>query len=152
MIHKAKISDASQIHQLINSWAKRGKVMERSLNYIYENIRDFWVYTQDMEIIACCAFSVVGWQDLGEIKSLVVAKKFQHRNIGKKLVKKCIGEAVGLGVKNIFALTFIPLFFNKLGFKKIDKKELPHKIWSDCINCADFPDCCEEAVNMKVKC
>ena len=125
--------------------------MERSLNYIYEHIRDFWVYTQGKQIVGCCALSMVGWQDLGEVKSLAIAKGFQGRGIGKKLVLECISEARRLGISNIFALTFVPKFFKKIGFKKISRKKLPHKIWSDCIHCMDFPNCSEEAVILRLK-
>jgi amino-acid N-acetyltransferase len=150
MIRKAKISDAKQLYALINSWAKKGKVLERSLNYLYEAIRDFWVYEDKRKIVGCCALHVVGWQDLGEIKSLVVAKKYQGRGIGKQLVEKCLQEARSLGIKNIFALTFVTSFFKKLGFKAINRKDLPHKIWSDCVNCVYFPDCHEEALIFKL--
>ena len=40
----------------------------------------------------------------------------------------------------------LPEFFEKIGFKRIDKSELPHKIWSDCIDCPHFPDCSEVAL------
>ncbi|MCF7907763.1 MAG: N-acetyltransferase [Candidatus Omnitrophica bacterium] len=151
MIRKATLTDSKKIQALINAWAKEGRVLERSLNYIYEHIRDFWVYTQGKRIIGCCALSVVGWQDLGEVKSLAIAKSFQGRGIGKKLVLKCLEEARRLEVSNIFALTFVPQFFKKLGFKKISRKKLPHKIWSDCIHCMSFPNCSEEAVILKLK-
>ena len=134
MIRKARITDGKQIQNLVNAWAKKGKVLERSLNYIYENLRDFWVYREDKQLVACCGLHIVGWQDLAEIKSLVVEKGFQGKGIGAKLVKKCLVEAESLGVKNVFALTFQPAFFQKLGFKSIDRKKLPHKIWSDCIH------------------
>jgi amino-acid N-acetyltransferase len=80
-----------------------------------------------------------------------VSEKFQGHGIGRRLVKECLKEAAELGVKNIFALTFIPGFFKKLGFRAIQRKKLPHKIWSDCINCIYFPDCSEEAVIYRVK-
>lgn len=150
MIRKAKINDAKEINSLINFWAKEGRVLERPLNYVYENIRDFWVCEKENKIIACCAFSVVGWEELGEVKSLVVSRKFQRKGIGGKLVKKCIVEAKLLGIKNIFALTFVPEFFKKLGFRNTDRRKLPHKIWTDCINCKCFPDCSEEAVILKI--
>lgn len=150
-IRKAKIIDAKEIYSLISSWSQEGKVLERSLNYIYENIRDFWVYETKGKIIASCALHVVGWQDLGEIKSLVVSKKFQDKGIGTKLVSHCIKEAKGIGIKKVFALTFVPRFFKKLGFHAIDRKELPHKIWSDCVNCVYFPDCQEKAVILHLK-
>ena len=150
MIRKAKISDSKQIYTLINAWAKKGKVLRRSLNYVYENIRNFWVFTQDKKIVGCCALGVVGWEDLAEIKSLAVSNKHQGEGIGANLVKSCLEEAKLLGVKNVFALTFAPGFFKKFGFKKTSRKKLPHKIWSDCINCVHFPKCKEEAVIIKI--
>jgi len=151
MIRKAKITDAKEIYSLINSWSKKGKVLGRSLNYIYENIRDFWVYEDKKKIIGSCALHTVGWEDLGEVKSLVVLEKFQHHKIGTKLVDHCIEEAKSLGIRNVFALTFVPKFFKKLGFKQIEMKELPHKIWNDCVDCVYFPDCQEIAVILKLK-
>jgi len=149
MIRKARISDAKAIHRLIRAWASRGRLLERPLNDIFENIRDFWVCLQGSRVVACCALHVVGWQKLGEIKSLAIAEKHQGKGIGRELVKRCVAEAASLGISNIFALTFVPAFFKKIGFKKISRKELPHKIWSDCLNCTYFPDCKEEAVMLK---
>ena len=151
MIRKAKISDAKEIYSLIHFWAKKRKVLERSLNTIYENIRDFWIYENKGKIIGCCALHIVGWQDMAEIKSLVIAKNHQGKGIGAMLVKKCLDEAKTLEIKQIFALTFEPKFFKRLGFKTIDKNKLPHKIWSDCINCFYFPNCDEQAVILKAK-
>lgn len=150
-IRKATITDAKEIYALIDSWSQEGKVLKRSLNYVYENIRDFWVYEVKNKIAGACALHVVGWQDLGEIKSLIVSKKIQGKGIGTKLVSQCLKEAKSLGIKNIFALTFVPLFFKTLGFREIDRKDLPHKIWSDCVDCIYFPDCQEKAVILHLK-
>lgn len=151
MIRKARIADAQHIYSLINFWAKEGKVLERSLTYIYEHIRDFWVCEEKKKIVACCALHIVGWQNLGEVKSLVVAKQFQRKGIGRTLVDKCREEARSLGIRKVFALTFCPEFFKGLGFKVIALKELPHKIWSECVNCVSFPDCKEIAVIREVE-
>ncbi len=150
-IRKAKITDAKEIYSLIDSWSQEGRVLKRSLNYVYENIRDFWIYETGSRIGGACALHVVGWQDLGEIKSLVVSKTSQDKGIGTKLVSQCIKEAKTIGIKSIFALTFVPQFFKKLGFQKIDRKNLPHKIWSDCVDCIYFPDCQEKAVILHLK-
>jgi amino-acid N-acetyltransferase len=151
MIRKAKISDAKQIQALIQLWAKKGKMLERPLNYVYENIRDFWVFEADNKIVGCCALHIVGWESLAEIKSLAVAPKYQGRGIARALLESCLDEAKSLNLDKIFALTFVLKFFQKLGFKKTDRNKLPHKIWSDCINCTFFPDCHEEAVIINVK-
>jgi amino-acid N-acetyltransferase len=51
-----------------------------------------------------------------------------------------------LGVKRAFTLTYRPEFFERFGFKKVDKAVLPHKIWTDCLSCVKFPDCGELAL------
>ncbi len=144
-IRKATISDIKPIHKLINEFAKKGLMLPRSLNELYENIRDFVIAEDKEEILGVCALHIL-WEDLAEIRSLLVKKEFQNKGIGKKLVKKCIKEANQFGIKRIFVLTYIPDFFKKLGFSEIDKTKLPQKIWGDCIKCPKFPECDEVAL------
>ena len=151
MLRKAKLNDARKIYNLIHFWAQRGACLERSLNYIYEHTRDFTVYEENRKIVGVCALHLVGWNDLAEIKSLVVDKKYQNKGIGRSLVSVCIKEAKGLGAKSVFALTFIGPFFKKMGFRKISKDNLPHKIWSECVHCVYFPNCQEEAFVLNLK-
>jgi len=146
MIRKAKIKEAKQIQGLINYYAAKNLMFSRPLNEIYENIRDFWVNKEHNKINSCCGLHIIGWEKLAEIKSLAVCKKKQRKGIAKSLVNKCFEEAKELGVKKIFVLTYVPSFFKKLGFKKISKSKLPHKIWAECCKCPRFPDCDEEAL------
>lgn len=145
-IRKADINDTKQIQGLINFYAERNLMISRSLNEIYENIRDFWVFQEKKKIIGCCGLHVIGWEQLAEIKSLAVDKTKQKKGIGKSLVKVCLDEAKDLKIKKVFALTYVPRFFKKLGFKRISKSNLPHKIWAECCNCPKFPGCEEEAL------
>jgi amino-acid N-acetyltransferase len=62
------------------------------------------------------------------------------------LVEVCIEEAKQLNIPRIFLLTYQDMFFTKCGFILVDKKELPQKIWSDCIRCPKFPECDEIAM------
>lgn len=145
MIRKARIADIKEIQGLINSFAKQDLMLPRSLNELYENIRDFWVAEERKKIVGCCALHI-SWDDLAEIKSLAVAKLYQGRGFGKELVQSCINEARELGAKRIFALTYKPDYFKKLGFKRVKNADLPHKIWAECINCCKFPNCQEIAL------
>ncbi len=142
---KPRVSEAGGIQKLINYYAKKDEMLPRAINDIYETIRDFHVYEEDSRILACCAIHV-DWEDLAEIRSLAVEEGRHGRGIGKHLVKSCIDDARELGVTKIFALTYIPKYFEKFGFHEISKDELPRKIWSDCIKCPKFPDCDELAV------
>ncbi len=145
MIRKANIQDVKHLQKLIKFYAERDEMLPRSLNELYENIRDFFIFEQNKKIIGCCALHVC-WQDLGEIKSLAVLKSEHGKEIGKRLLLACLKEARTLRLKKIFALTYKPLYFEKFGFLEIEKALLPHKIWIDCIKCVKFPDCNEVAL------
>lgn len=142
MLRRAKSTDVSRIKELIDSFANEGAMLPRSLNELYESLRDFWVYEEEGRIIACGALHP-SWEDLAEVKSLAVDRDRQRRGIGAKILQACLSEAGDLGIRRIFALTYQPHFFRKQGFRIINKSDLPHKIWSECIKCPHFPDCRE---------
>ncbi|MCE5199248.1 MAG: N-acetyltransferase [Armatimonadota bacterium] len=145
MIRKAKVPDVPELQKLINFFAERDEMLPRSLNTMYESIRDFVVMEIDGRIVGCCALHVT-WGDLAEIKSLAVDQHFQGKGLGRELVQTCLNDARDMGIPKVFALTYVPGFFEALGFQHTDKGTLPHKIWSECINCHKFPNCGEEAV------
>jgi len=145
MIRRAVVKDVKQIQKIIKFYAERDEMLPRSLSELYENIRDFFVFEQNRKVIGCAALHVC-WQDLGEVKSLAVLSARQHKGIGKKLLLACLKEAESLGLKKIFALTYKPSYFEQFGFREIEKKDLPQKIWVDCIKCVKFPDCNEVAL------
>jgi len=145
MLRKAKIKDIKRIQELICFFAEQDIMLPRSLNELYENIRDFWVYEDKGKVFGCAALHI-SWDDLAEVKSLAVAKNKQGKGIGTDLVLTCLAEAQVVGAKKIFVLTYKPGFFKKLGFKKIKHESLPHKIWAECINCCKFPNCQEIAL------
>jgi amino-acid N-acetyltransferase len=149
MIRKAKISEAQVIHHLINEYAAENLMLPISLSQVYEHIRDYFVAEENGKVIGCCGLKIA-WEDLAEIRSLAVSKEALKKGYGKSLVQKALEEAVTLGVKKVFCLTTNPQFFEKLGFKIIDKSQLPQKIWADCIACSKFPHCDEVALILKV--
>ncbi len=146
MIRSARMVDVKNIHTLINSFAGDGLLLNRSISSLYDKLRDFVVYTDaDNILLGVCALQIT-WENLAEIRSLAVKEEVQGQGIGGQLVRCCLDEAERIGIERIFTLTYQPGFFRKLGFVGIDKKELPHKIWSDCIHCHKFPDCDEDAL------
>ncbi|MEJ7620803.1 MAG: N-acetyltransferase [Aquificaceae bacterium] len=145
VIRKAKLKDAGEIYNLINQYAKEGILLPRSLNSIYENIRDFWVCEENGRLVGCAALHIV-WEDLAEIKSLAVSEEHKGKGIGTMLVEECLKEAEELGVKRVFVLTYAQGFFSKLNFEEVEKIKLPHKVWGECINCVKFPSCDEIAM------
>ncbi len=145
MIRKARLTDVKEIQALVNQYADSGEMLPRTLNELYEHLRDFHVYEEDGELCGACALHV-SWDGLAEIRSLAVRKDRVKRGIGSELVRQCLSEAASLQVQHVFVLTYQDGFFRKLGFTDVDKKELPHKIWTDCLNCVKFPNCDESAL------
>lgn len=149
MIRKAALFDTREIHRLLLDFAKDGLLLPRSLVEIYEGIRDFHVFVENDRIAGVVALSIY-WENLAEVRSLAVHADCGGRGIGRKLVQACLDEARQLGIGQVFALTYQPEFFTRLGFRQIDKSELPQKIWRDCMKCAKFPDCDEIAFSIAV--
>ncbi len=146
MIRKARMEDIKQIHGLLTYYADRKLLLPRSISSLYDHLRDFVVSDGNGGTIAGVCSLHISWENLAEIRSLAVIEAHQKKGLGALLVRTCLAEAAEFGITRIFTLTYQPGFFRKQGFKDIDKRELPHKIWSDCINCAMFPDCNEEAL------
>ena len=145
MIRKAQISDVKEIQKLLIIFASRGDMLSRSLSEIYESLRDFYVFEEGGTILGAAALHIV-WDDLAEVRSVAVVEDVGRKGIGSQLVQACIAEARVIGLKRIFCLTYKPDFFGKHGFHLVDKSELPHKVWGDCIKCVKFPDCDENAM------
>lgn len=151
MIRNATMGDVKQIHTLLNYFANKGLLLGRSYSALYDQLRDFKVYAdKDDKLIGVCALHII-WENLAEIRSLAVSEDAQGKGIGVQLVRACLEEAAEFEIDKVFTLTYQTGFFRKQGFNDVDKSDLPHKIWSDCINCPKFPDCDEEALQCSVK-
>ncbi|NIQ96761.1 MAG: N-acetyltransferase [Desulfuromonadales bacterium] len=147
MIRKARIADAKAIHQLLLKYAGDGLMLSRSLADIYESIRDIYVFEENGRVLGT-VWLHISWADLAEVRSLAVAEEAGGRGVGRQLVRACLDEAAEIGIAKVFCLTYQPDFFGRFGFVEIEKSELPHKIWSDCIKCAKFPECDEIAMQI----
>lgn len=117
--------------------------MPRSLSEVYENLQQFHVAVQGKKVVGCCALYPT-WADLAEVKALAVMTEYQNKGIGKRLLKTIVAEAKKLGVQMLFTLTIRENLFKKFGFKRTDKRHLPHKVWMECVRCPYFPDSCIE--------
>ncbi|OPZ05395.1 MAG: Amino-acid acetyltransferase [candidate division BRC1 bacterium ADurb.BinA364] len=144
-IRPAHPDDMPALHKIINKFAESGEMLPRTLSELYENVRDYIVADVDGRIAGGVALHIY-WRDLAEIKALAVDAQSQGLGLGRMLVTAAMDEARRLSIPRVFALTFKPGFFVKLGYTPIDKHDLPQKIWTECVRCPKFPDCNEQAV------
>jgi amino-acid N-acetyltransferase len=141
----ATVQDAPGIHKLVNYWAADGQMLPRTLAETYENLRDFFVIREGDRVIACAALHIM-WADMAELKSLAVDPDIQSRGHGSALVAACVDEGRRLGMERLFALSYRPGFFERLGWQQADVMNLPRKVWNECYRCPKFPGCDEIAL------
>ena len=144
-VDRATVHDAEEIAALINFWAAQGQMLPRTLGETFENLRDFFVVRNETGVVACGALHIT-WADLAELKSLAVREDRQSGGYGSAIVRACEAEGRALGLKQLFALTYRPGFFERLGWLQADVMTLPRKVWNECYRCPKFPGCEEIAL------
>jgi amino-acid N-acetyltransferase len=143
---RASIADAKGICDLVNEFARRGEMLPRTMSEVYQNLRDFSVVRDESGALLACGALHILWEDLAEVKSLAVREELQGQGLGALLVRAAIDEASELGLQTVFALTYRPGFFERLGFEQADVMTLPRKVWGECYRCPKFPGCNEIAM------
>ena len=132
-IRPAKIKDACAIQALINDYAEKDLMLHRSLESIYQSLRDFVVAEDDSGEIVGCAATDIYWSNFAEIRSVAVACDASDRGTGAMLINACKQNAKDLGIRQLCAMTYVKQFFEKQGFVEVDIKSLPEKVWRECL-------------------
>jgi amino-acid N-acetyltransferase len=144
-VRKAAMRDIGPMLELINGYAARGIMLPRTEFEISENMRDFSVIYSGDELLGCGALHFYS-PTMGEVRSLAVADQAKTLGIGRMVVETLVKEALDFELDAIFAFTYVPGFFAKVGFDEVERGELPLKAWKDCLRCPKFQSCDEIAV------
>lgn len=145
VIRAADPDDVKGIQVLLNHYASMGDLLPRTKTDIIANLEHFRVIEHDGNIIACGSLENFT-PELAEIRSLMVAPEIKRGGLGRIIINTLIDMANERQVKRLMALTYVPDFFHKLGFKTVNKDIFPEKIWGICVNCYKFSNCDETAV------
>ncbi|MEI6848071.1 MAG: N-acetyltransferase [Chlorobiaceae bacterium] len=148
-VRYARLADAGAISAITEEYARKGVMLERSVENIVENIRNFFIAEYNGEVIGCCAIAFYT-QKLAEIRSLAVFNKYKMKGIGRLLVEKAESVLREEGVKEVFVLTLSRDFFVHVGYGEIQKEYFPQKIWRDCTHCPKLMACDEIAMVKKL--
>jgi amino-acid N-acetyltransferase len=142
---KALLADARDVMELINSYAAQGIMLPRTEFEMAENIRDFSVIFSGDRLVACGALHFYS-TTTAEIRSLAVDPNWKAHGLGRLVMRAVEAEAVEHGVSSLFAFTYVPSFFRKLGYAEVERGDLPLKAWKDCLRCPKFQACDEIAM------
>ena len=150
VVEPAEKKQAGEIFELINSYEGEALLLPRTLESIRSDIYSFSVAKEKGKVIGCVALKP--WDvNTAEVRSLVVHKDCVGKCIGRALVESCLVKAKALDLKNVFTLTNIDVFFEKLGFKQVEKDRFEDKVWTDCLSCPRIDSCDETAMLKEIK-
>ncbi len=149
-IRPAAIADVPEIHHLLETYASKGNLLPRTMSELYRHLRDFFVIEIHGRVAAIGALEIFT-EDLGEVRSLVVAEEHERHGLGRLMVQRIVAEARRIGLRRLMALTYVPAFFHKLGFKTVPMETLPEKVWGVCIKCYKYNNCDETAVLLELR-
>ncbi len=144
-IRKATMRDIQPLLGLINDYAANGAMLPRTEFEMSENIRDFTVVYSENKLVACGALHFYT-PTSGEVRSLAVDPALKTQGLGRLVVSALEAEAMANELHAIFAFTYVPNFFRKVGFRAVERGVLPLKVWKDCLRCQKFQRCDEIAV------
>lgn len=147
-IRRAVMSDVLDIQSIVNYYAKDGIMLSKSLNQLYENLRDFLVLEKENKVVGCGALHFF-WSDLAEVRSLAIEPEYAKSGYGSLIVDALVKQAGDYEVERVFCFTLAPKFFSRLGFIEVPHGELPQKVYKDCINCVKLGKCDEIAMVRK---
>ena len=143
---KARLRDVGEMSRIVNFYAVQQQMLPKTHLQLYENLRDFSVVEdEEGRIIACGALHIY-WENLAEIRAIAVAEGMNRKGIGTLLTEYLIEEARELGLEQVFCFTYVPKFFNSLGFIQVEHSVLPLKVYNECFQCPKFNKCDEIAM------
>jgi amino-acid N-acetyltransferase len=144
-VRKAAMRDIAPMLEVINAYAAKGIMLPRTEFEMSENMRDFSVVYSGKDLLGCGALHFYS-PTMGEVRSLAVAERAKTMGVGRLVVDTLVKEAVEYELDAVFAFTYVPGFFAKVGFDEVERGELPLKAWKDCLRCPKFQSCDEIAV------
>lgn len=148
LVRKAAMHDIRPILELINGYAAKGIMLPRTEFEVSEDIRDFSVAESNGVLLGCGALHFYT-PVVGEIRSLAVAEEAKTHGVGRRVVEALVGEADSYALDAVFAFTYVPGFFQKMGFHEVERGTLPLKAWKDCLRCPKF-QCCDEIAVIRI--
>jgi len=136
-VRHATAADMTAVHAMLQPYVMRRILLGKELVVLYEATPEFVVAVDaDGTVIGCGALHVM-WEDLGEIRTLIVADGWLHRGVGRRIVETLEEHARELGLSRLFCLTFETAFFARRGFTEIGEHVVSPDVYSQLVRSRD---------------
>jgi amino-acid N-acetyltransferase len=148
-IRPAQNADVPEIVRIIAHHASRGLMLPRSAAALSASLDCYMVAIADGQVIGCGGLERYT-DDSAEIYGLATSPEGTLPGTGRALVQALISRAREENISKVFALTLAPGFFSKMGFRTVEHRELPLKVWKDCVACPKYGNCDEVAMVLEL--
>ena len=135
-VRPARTSDVRGILALLDPWVQRRILLGKDVVTVYEAVQQFVVAESEGELVGCGALHVM-WEDLGEVRTLIVADAWLHHGVGAAIVARLEDDARALGLSRLFCLTFEVDFFARRGFAPIGEQIVDADVYSQLLRSPD---------------
>ena len=113
------------------------KLLKLELVSLFEKVPEFLVAVNEAgEIVGAGALHVM-WEDLGEVRSLIVRDDQRGKGVGHLIVDALLERAKSLGIARVFCLTFETDFFAKHGFAEISDVPVDEQTFAELVRSND---------------
>lgn len=148
-IRQAEPQDVHQMIRIIAHYASQGLMLPRSVSSLSNALKHCIVADSDGEVVGCGGLQQYT-DDSAEIYGLATTPAGSPPGTGRDIVEELIRRARNNRINKVFALTLVPGFFSKLGFRNVEHRDLPLKVWKDCVACPKFGNCDEIAMLLQL--
>ncbi|QBI56068.1 amino-acid N-acetyltransferase [Streptomonospora litoralis] len=139
-VRRARTRDVAHIRRLVDSFSGERRVLGKSTVNLYEDVQEFcvaeWGEPFERSVIGCGALHVL-WEDLAEVRTVVVDPAAQGRGVGHAVVSALLDRARELGVRRVFCLTFETEFFARHGFQPIQGAPVSARVYEELLRSYD---------------
>lgn len=136
IVRPARSADIIGIRNLLQPMVEQRILLGKDLAVLYGSVQEFVVAEADGELIGCGALHVI-WEDLGEVRTLLVRDDWLHHGVGRAIVDRLEFNAVTLGLSRLFCLTFEVDFFGRRGYTPIGEQVVDPDVYSQLLRSGD---------------
>lgn len=136
IVRPARSADIIGIRNLLQPMVEQRILLGKDLAVLYGSVQEFVVAEADGELIGCGALHVI-WEDLGEVRTLLVRDDWLHHGVGRAIVDRLETNAVTLGLSRLFCLTFEVDFFGRRGYTPIGEQVVDPDVYSQLLRSGD---------------
>lgn len=125
-IRQAEVRDVTDIALLLTPEQEAGRILKVDENDIEANIGSYWVY--DIDGLPVGTARIKRFGDWAELAHFATLPRYRGKGRARELAQRLMAEAKAQGIRVVFALSIDPRmweFFSELGFRPIDREQLP---------------------------